>query len=61
MGTGRAGALLMAAAVMILAGCAGSQPRAILTAGELDAMIRIEVERIEPMPADESVVAALQP
>jgi len=51
----------MAAAVMILTGCAGSQPRAILTAGELDAMIRVEVERIEPMPTDESVVAALQP
>ena len=61
MSTGRAGAYLMAAALMILAGCSGSQPRAILTAGELDAMIRVEVERIEPMPPDESVVAALQP
>ena len=61
MSTGRAGALLVAATVMILGGCAGSEPRAILSAGELDAMIRIEVERIEPMPADESVVAALQP
>ena len=61
MSTGRAGAFLMAAAVMILAGCAGSQPRAILTAVELDAMIQVEVERIEPMPADGSVVAALQP
>ena len=61
MRTGRAGAFLMAAAVMILAGFTGNQPRAILTAGELDAMIRVEVERIEPGPADESVVAALQP
>ena len=61
MSTGRAGALLVAATVMILGGCAGNEPRAILSAGELDAMIRVQVTPIEPARADATVVAALQP
>jgi hypothetical protein len=46
---------------MILCGCASSTPRAILTASELDAMIRVEVEQLQPAQADDRVVAALQP
>jgi hypothetical protein len=46
---------------MILGGCAGSEPRAILSAGELDAMIRVQVTPIEAARADATVVAALQP
>jgi hypothetical protein len=61
MSTGRAGALLVAATVMILGGCAGSEPRAILSAGELDAMIRVQVTPVEAARADAAVVAALQP
>ena len=61
MSTGRAGSFLVAITLMILGGCASSTPRAILTAGELDAMIRVEVEQVQPAQADDTVVAALQP
>ena len=61
MSTGRAGAFFIATTLMILGGCASSTPRAILTAGELDAMIRVEVEQLRPAQADDAVVAALQP
>jgi len=61
MSTGRAGAFFIATTLMILCGCASSTPRAILTASELDAMIRVEVEQLQPVQADDTVVAALQP
>ena len=61
MGTGRARALLVFALLTALGGCATGEPRPILSASELDLMIRVEVERLEPASADESVVAALQP
>jgi hypothetical protein len=61
MSTGRAGAFFIATTLMILGGCASSTPRAILTASELDAMIRVEVEQLQPVQADDTVVAALQP
>ena len=62
MGSGCARAFFMAAMLAVLSGCAGNEPRAILTAAELDAMIRVEVEQIEPGRRDDNVVAAaLQP
>ncbi len=61
MSTRSAGTILVAAILVALGGCASSAPRAILTAGELDSMIRVEVEQLEPAQSDDSVVAALQP
>ena len=61
MGTGRARTLLVFALLTTLGGCATGEPRPILSASELDSMIRVEVEQLEPASADESVVAALQP
>jgi hypothetical protein len=61
MGTGSARVLLVSALLVALSGCATGAPKAILSAAELDAMIRVEVERIEPAHADAAVVAVLQP
>ena len=61
MSTGRAGAFFIATTLMILGGCASGAPPAILTADELDAMIRVEVEQLQSAQADDTVVAALQP
>ena len=61
MRTGRAKTLLTIAILAALGGCASREPRTILSAAELDAMIRVEVEKIEPARPDETVVAALQP
>ena len=61
MRTGRAGTFLAIAVLAALGGCAGNEPRAILSAGELESMIRVEVELIEPERSDDNVVAALQP
>ena len=61
MSAGRALAFSLATILMMLVGCAGNEPRAILSASELEAMIRVEVQQIQPAPADDAVVAALQP
>jgi hypothetical protein len=61
MRTGRAGTFLAIAVLLALGGCASNEPRAILSAGELESMIRVEVELIEPERSDDNVVAALQP
>jgi hypothetical protein len=61
MSTGRALAIFLATTSWTLGGCTASEPRAILSAGELEAMIQVEVRPIEPAPADDTVVAALQP
>ena len=61
MRTGRAGTFLAIAVLMALGGCASNEPRAILSAAELESMVRVEVEIIEPARSDHNVVAALQP
>lgn len=61
MATGRSKALLVSALLAALGGCATGEPGPILSAAELDSMIRVEVERIEPATHDARVVAALQP
>ncbi len=61
MRTGRAGTFLAIAVLMALGGCASNEPRAILSAAELESMVRVEVEVIEPAHSDDNVVAALQP
>lgn len=61
MRTGRANIILAIALLATLGGCAGSKPRAILSAAELESMIHVEVETLEPGRPDETVVAALQP
>jgi hypothetical protein len=61
MRTGRATTLLAIAMLMGLGGCASSKPRAILSAAELESMVHVEVELLEPERPDETVVAALQP
>jgi hypothetical protein len=61
MRTGRAGTFLAIAILVALGGCASNEPRAILSAAELESMVRVEVEVIEPARADDTVVAALQP
>ncbi len=61
MGTGCAKVLLASALLTALGGCATRPTGAILSAAELDSMIRVEVERLEPARRDENVVAALQP
>lgn len=61
MSTGIGRAVLAAAILAALGGCASNTPPAILTAGELDAMIRVEVEQLQPAQAGDAVVAALQP
>ena len=61
MRTGRAGTFLAIATLLALGGCASNEPRAILSAAELESMVRVEVEVIEPAGSDDNVVAALQP
>ena len=61
MRTGRAGTFLAIAVLVALGGCASNEPRAILSAAELESMVRVEVEVIEPAGSDDNVVAALQP
>lgn len=61
MSTGIGRAVLAAAILAALGGCASNTPPAILAAGELDAMIRVEVEQLQPAQAGDAVVAALQP
>ena len=61
MSTGSAKALFAAVLATILAGCAAGQPQPILSAAELDAMIRVEVERIEPQRPDARMIVAAQP
>lgn len=61
MRTGRAKTLLAIAILAALGGCASNEPRAILSAAELETMVRVEVETIETERPDETVIAALQP
>ena len=61
MRTGRARSFLAIAVLAGLGGCASSEPGAILSAAELESMVRVEVEAIEPARADDTVVAAVQP
>jgi len=61
MRTGSANVLLLFAVLGVLGGCATGGPKPLLSAAELDSMIRVEVEPIEPAPSDAAVVAALQP
>ena len=61
MRTGRAGTYLVIAVLLALGGCASNQPRAILSAAELESMVRVEVEVIEPARSEDTVVAAVQP
>lgn len=48
MNTGCARIGILLAVVALCSACAAQQPGAILSAAELDAMIRIEVSAIEP-------------
>ncbi len=61
MSTGRARALLVVASLFALGGCATNQPRAILSAVEIDSMIRVDVEPLEPAPQGDAMVARVQP
>ena len=61
MSTRGAAAILSILALVALGGCASVEPRALLTAAELDSMIQVEVQPIEAPRSDETVVAALQP
>lgn len=61
MRTGRADLFLALAILAALGGCAGSEPRAILSAAELESMVHVEVEMLEPERPGDTVVAALQP
>ena len=59
MNTGRAGILLILA--VLASGCATQEPDAILSASELESMIRVEVRTIEApapnAPVAEAVIA----
>jgi hypothetical protein len=61
MSTGRAKALLACAALVALGGCASSEPQTILSAAELEAMIRVEIRPLEPAMPGETAVASVQP
>ena len=61
MRTGRARTLLAIMILTALGGCASNEPNAILSATALEAMIRVEVETLEPARPADAVVAALQP
>jgi hypothetical protein len=62
MSTGRAALILSLLAMAALSGCASvAEPGALLSATELDSMIRVEVVPVEEVTTDETVVAALQP
>jgi hypothetical protein len=49
MNTGRARIGILLTVLALCSACATQQPRAILSAAELDAMIRIEVSVVEPI------------
>jgi hypothetical protein len=62
MSTGRVAVIVSMLALAMLGGCASvAEPGALLSAAELDSMIRVEVVPVEDVTADETVVAALQP
>ena len=61
MRTGRANSLFAIAILAALGGCANNEPRAILSAADVESMIHVEVETLEPARPDEIAVAALQP
>jgi hypothetical protein len=61
MSTGRARGLFLCAILAALGGCASSAPEPIISAAELDSMIRVEVLPVEPPMNDEIAVAAVQP
>ena len=66
MSTGSARTLLACVMLFALGGCATSEPPAILSAAELESMIRIEIRPLETdRPgieiSDETAVAAIQP
>ena len=61
MSTGSAGTLLGLAILVALGGCATAEPPALLSAAELDSMIRVEIEPLKPEFPGEDTVAAVQP
>jgi hypothetical protein len=66
MSTGSAKALLVFAILAALGGCASGKPQPILSAAELESMIRVEIRPLETdIPeagiTDETSVAAVQP
>ena len=61
MNTGRATISLILAALALASGCASRQPDAILSAKELESMIRVEVQIIEPAAPDAVIAANDQP
>ena len=65
MNTGCARITLLLAVLALCAGCASQQSassqRAILSADELESMIRVEVRNIEPVETDAIVAANDQP
>ena len=62
MSIGRARTTLLGLAMLIaLGGCATGEPVVLLSAAELDAMIRVEIQTLEPDMREENAVAALQP
>ena len=61
MNTGCARILVATALLLALGGCAGSGPEVLISAAELESMIQVQVEVLEPAPADEAMVAAVQP
>ena len=56
MNTGCVRISLILAVLAVASGCASQGPQPILSAKELDSMIRVEVRLIEPAP--ETVIAA---
>ena len=65
MSTGRVRITLIVAVLALGTGCASQQPastqQAILSAAELESMIRVEVRRIEPVESDTIIAANDQP
>lgn len=51
----------VAAALAVLSGCStsgGYAPKTLISAAEFDAMIKIEVRELEPLPVGQAVAAA---
>ena len=61
MNTGCVRISLLLAVLAVTSGCATSEPQAILSAAELDAMIRVEVKTIEPREPVAVLAAVDQP
>ena len=61
MNTGRVTISLLLVILGLTAGCASQQPQAILSAKQLESMIRVEVRSIEPVGADAIIAANDQP